>query len=276
MLIHAASGGVGSAAVQLAHAIGAVIVATAEAAKLDRVRSLGADWGVDYHTGDFAKAVGTATGGKGVDVVIDFIGAPYLERNIRALAPGRRRVQVGIMGGGANATLPLDLVLFRHLRIMGTVMKSRPPAVKQAMVRRFSDRWLSAFERHEIAPVIGGVFPLAQAAEAHRRMEQGGSFGKIILAMAKGQQRWPGVPPPGAWPRHRPQGRSAVAERCRPPFRSRRCELTFAQPEPSARAPCTGYGDAWVGGPGRVEPGGGWSHPGGASHLRRGNRTLVC
>ena len=184
VLIHAAASGVGSAAVQLAHAVGARIVATSKAEKLDRVRSLGATVGVDYQTQDFAEEVRKATNDKGADVVIDFIGAPYLERNVRSMAPGGRLVQVGIMGGGSEAKLPLDLVLFRHLRIMGTVMKSRPQEVKQAMVKRFRDRWLGAFDRHEIVPVVDGAFPLEQATEAHRRMETGKSFGKIILTIA--------------------------------------------------------------------------------------------
>ncbi len=185
VLIHAAAGGVGSAAVQLAHAIGATVIATSTAEKLERVRSLGADVGIDYRTQDFAEAIATATDGKGVDVVIDFIGAPYLERNVRSLATGGRLVQVGIMGGSSGAATPLDVVLHRHLRIMGTVMKSRPQEVKQAMVRRFRDRWSTALNREEVIPVIDSVFPLEQTADAHRRMESGQSFGKIILTMGR-------------------------------------------------------------------------------------------
>jgi NADPH2:quinone reductase len=181
VLIHAASGGVGSAAVQLARAVGATIIATSEAEKLDRVRALGAEVCVDYQTHDFAEEVGRVTSGKGVDVVIDFIGAPYLERNIRSLAEGGRLVQVGIMGGAGDARLPLDLVLFRHLRIMGTVMKSRPQEVKHAMVARFRERWLASLNQGDIAPVIDSIFPLERAGDAHRRMEAGKSFGKIIL-----------------------------------------------------------------------------------------------
>jgi NADPH:quinone reductase len=183
VLIHAAAGGVGSAAVQLAHASGARIIATTTAEKLDRVRALGADLCVDYRNRDFAEAVTEATNGRGVDVVIDFIGAPYLERNIRALAEGGRLVQVGIMGGVADAKLPLDLVLYRYLRIIGTVMKSRTQDVKQAMVQRFRVRWLDHFTTGAIKPVIDSTFPLVRAADAHRRMEDGQGFGKIILVM---------------------------------------------------------------------------------------------
>lgn len=181
VLIHAAAGGVGSAAVQLAHAIGTQVFATADASKLERVQQLGADRGIDYKTEDFAAVIAGATDGRGVDVVIDFIGAPYLERNLLSLADGGRLVQVGLLGGGKNAALPLDRLLYKHLQIMGTVMKSRPPQVKQAMVRRFSEQWLRHFERANLAPVLDSVFALSKAADAHRRMESGLNVGKIIL-----------------------------------------------------------------------------------------------
>ncbi len=183
MLIHAASGGVGSAAVQLAYARGARIIATAEAYKLERVRDLGAATVIDYETQDFGEEVARVTDGRGVDVVIDFVGAPYLDRNVRALAEGGRLVQVGIMGGAANATLPLDILLYRHLHIIGTVMKSRSPEVKHAMTARFRDRWLPAFAHGALKPVIDSTFPLAKAAEAQRHLESGQAFGKIILTV---------------------------------------------------------------------------------------------
>ncbi|MCZ2495517.1 zinc-binding dehydrogenase [Xylophilus sp. Kf1] len=181
VLIHAAAGGVGSAAVQLAHAAGARVLATASAGKHDEVRALGADVLIDHKTQDFAEVVKAEAGERGVDLVIDFIGAPYLERNVRALAEGGRLVQVGLMGGTAAGTLPMDRVLFRHLHIMGTVMKSRTAEVKQAMTRRFADAWLGHFSDGRLKPVLDSRFPLAQAADAHRRMEAGLNVGKIVL-----------------------------------------------------------------------------------------------
>ncbi|HEY1998260.1 NAD(P)H-quinone oxidoreductase [Paraburkholderia sp.] len=181
VLIHAAAGGVGSAAVQQAHAVGARVFATADASKLERVRALGADVVIDYRSEDFAQAIAKATDGRGVDVVIDFVGAPYLERNVRSLADGGRLVQVGIMGGAEAATLPLERLLYGHLQIIGTVMKSRPQHVKHAMVRRFREHWLDQFKEDGLTPVVDSVFPLAQAADAHRRMESNLSVGKIIL-----------------------------------------------------------------------------------------------
>jgi NADPH:quinone reductase-like Zn-dependent oxidoreductase len=183
VLIHAAAGGVGSAAVQLAHAMGAQVFASASGDKLARVRSFGADIGIDHRAQDFADVVAAETGGRGVDVVIDFVGAPYFERNVRALADGGRLVQVGVMGGTAGASMPIDRLLFGHLQIMGTVMKSRTPAVKQAMTRRFAQRWLAQFGSGELRPVIDTVLPLAQAADAHRRLESGLSVGKIVLSV---------------------------------------------------------------------------------------------
>lgn len=181
VLIHAASGGAGSAAIQLAKARGAKIIFTAPADRIDKALAIGGDVGVDYQTQDFAEIVATTTQGRGVDVIVDFIGVPNLDRNVRSMNYGGRLVQVGIMGGAAGARLPLDLLLYRHLRIIGTVMKSRAQEVKHAMVARFGDAWLPHFASGAIKPVIDSIYPLEEAAQAHRRMENGGSFGKIIL-----------------------------------------------------------------------------------------------
>lgn len=184
VLIHAAAGGVGSAAVQLAHAVGAKVLATADGSKRDALLRFGADVAIDYKTEDFEAVVQQATDGRGVDVIVDFVGAPYLARNIRSLDYGGRLVQIGILGGIEGAEIPLDRLLYRHLQILGTVMKSRPPAVKHAMTRRFAERWLPEFSNRKLVPVIDSTFPLAQAADAHRRMESNQNVGKIILTMA--------------------------------------------------------------------------------------------
>lgn len=181
VLIHAAGGGVGSAAVQLARASGARIFATAEAKKHARILALGADVVIDYKVDDFASVIEVATGGEGVNVIVDFVGAPYFARNIQSLAYGGRLVQVGLLAGGQGATIDLERVLYRHLQILGTVMKSRPQPVKHDMVRRFSEFWLGHFAKGELVPVIDSVFPLGDAAAAHRRMETNDSVGKIIL-----------------------------------------------------------------------------------------------
>lgn len=183
VLVHAGAGGVGGAAVQLAHAVGATVITTAQSRAHALVRKMGADHAIDYEKEDFAEAVARLTGERGVNLILDFIGAPYFERNVNSLAFGGRLVQIGIMGGIEDARIPLDRLLYRHLQIMGTVMKSRSQDVKHAMSRRFRERWLSQFGADGLAPVIDSVFPLAEAGKAQKRMEDGLNVGKIVLTM---------------------------------------------------------------------------------------------
>jgi NADPH:quinone reductase len=183
VLVHAAAGGVGSATVLLAHALGSKTVFTASGKeRIARVVALGGTVGVDYKKEDFLAAAMDATDGRGVDVVIDLVGGPYLDRNLRALAPGGRLIQVGALGG-SEGVLRVDVLLHRYLRIIGTVMKSRSLEEKVAMTARFRERWLGAFETGALQPVVARVFPLDQAADAHRFMEASGNIGKIILSM---------------------------------------------------------------------------------------------
>ncbi|HDS1733801.1 NAD(P)H-quinone oxidoreductase [Pseudomonas sp. BP8] len=184
VLIHAAAGGVGSAAVQLAHATGATVYATSERSKAARVEQLGANVVIDYKTQDFAEVIASHTQGRGVDIIIDFVGQPYFGRNVASLANGGRLIQVGILGGGDDVTLKLQDILYRHLQVIGTVMKSRTQPEKHAMIRRFREHWLDRFEAGEsLKPVVDSSFPLSHASEAHRRMEASGNVGKIILTM---------------------------------------------------------------------------------------------
>ncbi|WP_449104191.1 NAD(P)H-quinone oxidoreductase [Pseudomonas veronii] len=184
VLIHAAAGGVGSAAVQLAYATGATVYATTEGSKLARVEHLGADIAIDYKTQDFAEVIAAKTNGRGVDVVIDFIGEPYFARNIASLAHGGRLVQVGILGGGGKVSVELEHILYRHLQIIGTVMKSRTQPEKHDMIKRFREYWLDRFDgAGSLEPVVDSTFPLSRAADAHRRMESSENVGKIILTM---------------------------------------------------------------------------------------------
>jgi len=187
VLIHAAAGGVGSAAVQLARATGATVFATTEASKREKVAQLGADVVIDYKSEDFAEVIARKTERRGVDVVIDFIGEPYFARNFASLAKGGRLVQVGILAGGGNVTMALEQILYRHVQIMGTVMKSRPQAEKQRMIQRFREHWLEHFgDSASLLPVVDSTFPLKRAADAHRRMESSANVGKIILTMEDG------------------------------------------------------------------------------------------
>lgn len=184
VLIHAAAGGVGSAAVQLAYATGATVYSTTEGSKISRVEHLGADVAIDYKAVDFAEVIASKTNGRGVDVIIDFVGEPYFARNIASLANGGRLVQVGILGGGGDVSLKLEDILYRHLQIIGTVMKSRSQAEKHAMIKRFREHWLDRFEGGgSLEPVVDSTYPLSNAADAHRKMESARNVGKIILTM---------------------------------------------------------------------------------------------
>ncbi|MEJ5031472.1 NAD(P)H-quinone oxidoreductase [Comamonas sp. MYb69] len=184
VLVHAAAGGVGSAAVQLAHRAGARIFASTSAEKLQRVLAWGADRVIDYRAESFQQVIDADTDGQGVNLVVDFIGAPYLAANIHSLAEGGRMIQVGILGGGSGGELPLDRFLYRRLSIMGTVMKSRSLEEKCAMVDRFSERWLALFDDGRLHPVVDSVYALEDAQAAHLRLESGQAVGKIILSTA--------------------------------------------------------------------------------------------
>ena len=180
VLVHAAAGGIGSAAVQLARAQAAMVLATASGSNIENVLALGADAVFDYRKVDFEAEIIDVTASRGVNLIIDFVGGCYLARNIRSLAPGGRLVQVGLLGRDDNAIIPLGTVLHNHLQLLGTVMKSRSRDDKRSMVRRFRKHVLPMMGK-ELKPIVGATYPLAAASEAHRRMEAGGTFGKIVF-----------------------------------------------------------------------------------------------
>lgn len=181
VLVHAAAGGVGSAAVQLAREQGARVVATAGSdEKLERVRALGADVLVNYKTQDFAEAVRAATGGKGADVVLDFVGGAYWEKHASCLGVGGRVVVIGVLGG-PMAEVNLAQLLMRRYQILGLVMRSRPVADKIAISQTFARNWLPRFSTGKLRPVVDCVLPLAEARQAHERMENNANVGKIVL-----------------------------------------------------------------------------------------------
>jgi NADPH:quinone reductase-like Zn-dependent oxidoreductase len=181
VLIHGAGGGVGSEAVQLATLSEAsTIITTSSADKRDRLLEMGVHIAIDYRNESFEEVIARLPSDPGVDVIVDFVGGPYLERNVRSLRPGGRLIQIGA-SGGASGTLPVDLVLFRRLRIEGTVMKSVPFAEKRNMVSRFANRWMFAVASGQLKPIVDRTFPLSEAAAAHQRMERADHFGKILL-----------------------------------------------------------------------------------------------
>jgi NADPH2:quinone reductase len=179
-LVHAGASGVGTAAIQIAKALGATVVVTASAGKLASCVALGADRAVDYATEDFAEAARAATGGRGVDVVLDVIGGDYLDADLAALALGGRIVQVGTMGSG-KAAINLGMLMTKRASLVGTVLRPRPIEEKIAVTQRFAREVLPWFDRGLCRPVIDRRFPLEEIAEAHRVLESNTTVGKIVI-----------------------------------------------------------------------------------------------
>ncbi len=184
-LIHGGRGGVGTLAIQLAHAFGARVLATSGSAQGCRdCLALGADLAINYREEDFADVSRQATGGRGVDVILDPIGAANLERNIAALATDGRLVMIGFTGGSRIEDLDLRPILARRLVITGSAMRPRPADEKGAIAVELRERVWPLLDRGACQPPIAQVLPLRRAADAHRMMEAGGYLGKIVLAVA--------------------------------------------------------------------------------------------
>lgn len=181
VLIHAGGSGIGTAAIQLAHAAGSTVFTTAGSPeKLTRTQQLGADVSIDYKTESFLERVRTATDGRGVNVILDFIGAPYWNDNLAALSIGGRLMLIGFLGG-ASGNLDLGTILGKSLTIAGTTLRRTPLAQKAALVETFSAFGLPKLATGEIIPVIDRVFPLTEAEAAHVYMQSNANFGKIVL-----------------------------------------------------------------------------------------------
>jgi putative PIG3 family NAD(P)H quinone oxidoreductase len=184
-LLHGGGGGVTTAAMQLIKPLAprARIVVTASTGKVERVAALGADLVVDYQKEDFAEAVLRYTETRGADVILDHLGGPYLAQNVRALAIGGRLALIGVMGG-RKAELDVGRVLVNRLSILGSTLRTRPVAEKAAIIRSFEHDALPHFASGRIVPLIHRIYPLAQAADAHRAMEASEHFGKLVLRVA--------------------------------------------------------------------------------------------
>jgi putative PIG3 family NAD(P)H quinone oxidoreductase len=181
-LVHGGGSGIGTAAIQLVKQAGARVIVTAGSEdKCKRCLELGADVAVNYKSGDFAEAALEATGGKGVDVVLDSIGAPYVEPNLRALAIGGRLVLIGLMGGARVEALNLGVLVAKRVSLIGSTLRTRSVEEKAAIVSGFLSRFGEALERGKIGPTVDRILPLAQAADAHRAIKASEHFGKIVL-----------------------------------------------------------------------------------------------
>lgn len=186
LLVHGGTSGIGTTAIQLAKAFDAHVIATAGSAeKCDLCRELGADLAINYHDADFVSAAKEATGGHGVDVVLDMVGGDYIPRNIECLAPDGRHVTIAFLKG-PKVEISLVPVMLKRLTLTGSTLRARPLDFKGAVANSVRRLVWPLIEEGKIAPVIDSTFPLADAAKAHARMESSAHMGKILLETASG------------------------------------------------------------------------------------------
>jgi NADPH:quinone reductase-like Zn-dependent oxidoreductase len=189
VLVHAGASGVGTACIQMARHAGARVLCTVGSPeKARRCRELGADETIDYKNQDFAEEVRRLTagpGGTGVDVIQDFVGVSYFARNVSVLKQGGRLVCIGLLDHQMEERAALDILdlIMRRIQIKGSSLRPRPIADKRALCRRFEERWLPLLADGTVKAVIDSVFPLAEVARAHERMEANLNVGKILLTL---------------------------------------------------------------------------------------------
>lgn len=181
VLIHGGSSGIGTTAIQLARAFGARVFTTAgSAAKCAACRDLGAELAIDYRADDFVPAVTAATGGRGVDVILDMVGGPYVPRNIAALAVEGRLVQIAFMQG-SHIEVDLQPLMLKRLTLTGSTLRPRSVAQKGAIARELEAMVWPRLHDGTVRPIISRTFPLDHAAEAHRALAASTHIGKLIL-----------------------------------------------------------------------------------------------
>jgi NADPH2:quinone reductase len=183
LLVQGGSSGIGVTAIQMARAFGHRVFATA--GTRDKCRAcevLGAERGIDYREEDFVVVVKELTGGKGVDVILDMVGGDYVPRELKCLAADGRLSLIAFLGG-SNTTLDMSDILFRRLTITGSTLRPRSVEYKTAVADALRQHVWPKIEAGTIKPVIHSVFPLEQAAEAHRLMESSTHVGKIVLSV---------------------------------------------------------------------------------------------
>lgn len=181
-LVHGGSSGIGTTAIQLAHALGSRVYVTAGSReKCDACVHLGADGAINYNEADFVESIKQFTSGAGVNVVLDMVGAPYMERNLRCLAPDGRLVLIGTQGGAEVERFDLRAVMGRRLTVTGSTLRPRTTAQKAEIATDLREKVWPLLDEGRCAPVIHATFPLDQAADAHRLMESSAHIGKIVL-----------------------------------------------------------------------------------------------
>ncbi len=184
VLIHGGGGGVATSAIQLCRALSpdTEILVTASTGKLERVLEQGANHVIDYREQVFADEIRRITDKRGVDVILDHIGAKYLQDNMKSLALAGTLMLIGVMGG-IKSELNLATMMVKRQRIIGSVLRSRPVAEKASIIAKFEAAVMPLIASGAVTPLVDVTFPLAEAAAAHTMMEQGGHFGKIVLTM---------------------------------------------------------------------------------------------
>ncbi len=183
LLVHGGTSGIGTTAIQLAHALGSRVFATAGTpAKCAACQSLGADRGVNYKTEDFVEVVKALTGGKGVDVVLDMVGGGYFPRNMDALAMDGRLVSIAVLDG-LKTTINILTMMQKRLTLTGSTLRVRPIEEKAVIAAALRQHVWPLLDAGKAIPVIHATFPLAAAADAHRVMESGAHIGKLVLVV---------------------------------------------------------------------------------------------
>lgn len=181
VLIHAGASGVGTAAIQLAKFKSCTVVTNSSQSKQNICKSLGADLTINYQKQDFTEEVNKFTDGKGVDIILDFIGAPYFEQNLQCLSIDGTLMMISVMGGVKMDNLNLYPILTKRLSIKGTTLRSRTIEYKHKLINAFLDDFLTVLTTGKIFPVIDSVFSWVDIKEAHNHMESNLNKGKIVL-----------------------------------------------------------------------------------------------
>ena len=183
LLVHGGASGIGTMAIQLAKAVGAKVAVTAGSReKLAYCAELGADVLIDYREQDFVEEIKTATDGAGADVILDIMGAKYLDRNVKALATNGRLAIIG-MQGGVKGELNIALLLSKRAAITATSLRARPATEKAAIVAAVREHVWPLIDGGHVRPVVDRELPMSEAAAAHRVLEEGGNIGKVLLTL---------------------------------------------------------------------------------------------
>lgn len=184
LLIHGGGSGIGTMAIQLAREIGARVAVTAGSqAKLDACRDLGADILINYREQDFVEELKVATDGAGADVILDVIGAKYLQRNLAAVATNGRIVVIGLQGG-AKGEINLNRLLTKRAALIATSLRARPLEEKAAIVAAVREHVWPLIDAGKVKPVVHCILPLDQAGQAHQVLDESSHIGKVLLTVA--------------------------------------------------------------------------------------------